>query len=446
MRLRRRGTYWPLLVLAVFFCAGSPAGAQRPGWERQRIDLNLRNTDINVALQLLTEQAGLNIVSGPEVKGTVSLRLQQVPLGEALNAILVVNGFGYVESENLIKILPLQQIGRAITQTFPLNYANAEYVEESLRKFVSESGSVKGDKGSNTVIVTDVPDNLRRVGQLIEQLDRKPFQVLIETHVVDLKTSSSIDYGINWSLVNYDNPRSYADMRTAPEPATWSEIRFGIIRNRYDFDNIIRAIQEHSDAKILSSPRVVTLNHKEAEIHVGQEVPYTTLERTEQGVQVTTSFRKVGTLLNVTPHVTHDGHVLMELRPEQSFVTQYVENVPVIDTRSAKTEMLLASGQTAVIGGLRKSDFLVTESGVPFLSRIPVLGMLFKGKKVSRTDIELLVFVTPYILQGQEIVVADRMPLLTGAEKDAVQDVVSEYSKLRTLRLIEKVPPAEVVQ
>lgn len=446
MRLRSTGMRIPVFVVIACMCAASPGMAQRPGWEKTRIDLTLRNTEINAALQLLTEMAGLNIVSGPEVKGTVSMRLEQVPLGEALNAILVVNGFGYVEGDNLIKILPLAQIGRAITQTYALNYAKAQDLEESLKKFVSESGSVKGDEGSNTLIVTDVPDNLRKVGQLIEQLDRKPFQVLIESNVVDLKTSSVMDYGINWSIVNYDNPRSYADIRTAPEPTSWSEIRFGIIRSRYDFDNIIRAIQENDNAKILSSPRVVTVNHKEAEIHVGQEVPYTTIERTEQGVTYTTSFRKVGTLLNVTPHVTHDGNVLLQLRPEQSFVTEYVENVPVIDTRTARTEMLLGSGQTAVIGGLKKSDFVISENGVPFLSKIPFLGLLFKGKRMTRTDIELMVFVTPHILQGSEIVVSDRTPLVTDRDAAVFGDMAQQYLNLRTHSLVEHGIPAEVVQ
>ncbi len=444
MRVRTVAARVPLVVALLLVTLSSGAFAQRPGWEKMRIDLTLRNTDINAALQLLTEMAGLNIVSGPEVKGTVSLRLQQVPLGEALNAILVVNGFGYVESENLIKILPLAQIGRAITQTFRLNYANAEELEESLKKFVSETGSVRGDKGSNTLIVTDVPDNLRKVGQLIEQLDRKPFQVLIEAHVVDLKSSGAVDYGIDWSVMHLDNPRSVGSVHTAPELNQWGEIRFGIIRNRYDVDNVLRALQTRNNAKILSSPRIVALNHKEAEIHVGNEVPYTTVERTEEGVTVTTNFRKVGTLLTVTPHVTHDGNVLLQLRPEQSFVTEYIERVPVIDTRSARTEMLLGSGQTAVIGGLKKTDYVVSESGVPLLSRIPLLGLLFKNKKTTRTDIELMVFVTPHILQGSEILVQDQTPLVPEEAKTAFDDMMMQYQRLGTRDLIEQVP--EVVQ
>ncbi|MBN1426719.1 hypothetical protein JXA88_19415 [Candidatus Fermentibacteria bacterium] len=434
--MRQRQMWAPVLVVALCICtASSPAWGQRPGWEKTRIDLTLRNTEINAALQLLTEMAGLNIVSGPEVKGTVSLRLVQVPLGEALNAILVVNGFGYVEGDNLIKILPLQQIGRAITQTYALNYASAKELEGSLNRFVSESGSVKGDEGSNTLIVTDIPDNLRKIGQLVEQLDRKPYQVLIESHVVDLKVSGTLDYGIDWLLVNYDNPRSYAEVKTSPELGRFGEVRFGIIRSRYDFDNVIRAVQENSDAKILSSPRIVALNHKEAEIHVGQEVPYTTVDRTEEGVTYSTSFRKTGTILNVTPHVTNDGNVLLQLHPEQSFVTEYVGTMPVVDSRSARTEMLLGSGQTAVIGGLRKSDYVLSESGIPFLSRIPLLGSLFKGTRTTRTDIELMVFVTPYILQGEEIVVQGRGAISGEAEKAAFGDALSQYEQLRTRSL-----------
>lgn len=414
-----------------------PASAQKPGWEKRRINLTLRNKDINATLELLTEMAGLNIVSGPQVKGTVSVRLEQVPLGEALNAILNVNGFGYVEGDNVIKILPLKEIGNAITQTFKLNYALADKLEKSLQDFVSEHGSVKGDEGSNTLIVTDIPDNLRKIGQLVEELDRKPYQVLIEAHVIDLKVSDDLDYGIDWSLVNYDNPRSSVSVTAAPELSHFGQVRFGIIRNRYDLDAIIRSMQELSNARILSSPRIVALDHKEAEMHVGQEVPYTTVTTDESGrTQYSTSFRKSGTVLKVTPHVTHDGHVLMELEPSQSFVVEWIGATPVLDTRTAVTELLLDSGETAVIGGLRKNDVTTTEAGVPILSAIPLLGYLFKSKRTSDVDIELLVLVTPHILEGSEIVVQERTPFSEDGARPMMDGVRKVYYDSETEELV----------
>ncbi|MCU0611111.1 MAG: type II and III secretion system protein, partial [Candidatus Eisenbacteria bacterium] len=258
------------------------------------------------------------------------------------------------------------------------------------------------------------------------------------------------DFGVDWAAVNYDNPRSYVNLKTAPEPEKFGEIRFGIIRNRYDLDAILRVIQETSNAHILSSPRVVTLNHKGAEIVVGQEIPYVTVTTDEDGNrQVTTEFRKVGTILRTTPHVTHDGNVVLNLRPEQSFVTDWVQNVPVIDTRSATTEMLLGSGQTAVIGGLRKSDEVIAESRVPILGSIPILGNLFRSKRTSRTDVELMVLVTPYILQGDEIVVQDQTPLTSDQARAAYGKLQATYDDMKTqdgMAPVETGAGAEVTQ
>jgi type IV pilus assembly protein PilQ len=420
-------------LVALVIC---PATAQKPGWENQRINLSVRNTDINAALEMLTSQAGLNIVSGPQVKGTVSVRLDGVPLGEALNAILNVNGFGFIEGDKVIKIVPLEDIANAITKTYPLNYADAASLEKSLDAFVSDYGNVKGDKISNSIIVTDVPDNLRKLGQLIEQLDRRPYQVLIEVHVVDLKTTDMTDVGVDWSLLHYDNPRSSVHSYNAPDLAAGSEIRFGIIRSRYDLDLLVRALTTENKAQILSSPRVMAVDHQMSEIHVGQEVPYSLVSYTEQGPQVSTNYRKVGTLLQVTPHVTHDGNIRIELNPEQSFVTEWRENVPVIDTRTAKTVLLLGSGQTAVIGGLKKSDVTVSETKVPILGSIPLLGTLFRDQISTRTDIELIVLVTPTIIEGSEVVVQDQIQIRNDQAMIRYEALKREYGNLKTNSLL----------
>ncbi len=424
-----------ILLIALMVC---PALAQQPGWEKQRINLNFRGTEINAAIEMLTAQAGLNIVSGPQVKGTVSVRLEGAPLGEALNAILNVNGFGFVEGDRIIKIVPLEEIANAITKTYPLNYANAKELESTLKPFVSKFGNVKGDKVSNSIVVTDIPDNLRKVGQLIEQLDRKPYQVLIEVHVIDLKIIDNREVGIDWRVVHYDNPRSSVNILTAPDLPGGAEIRFGIIRSRYDVDNLIRLLEDESRAKILSSPRIMAADHKVSEIHVGQEIPYTMVTYTEEGRPITsTQFRKVGTRLSVTPHVTHDGNVRLELNPEQSFVSEWREDVPVIDSRTTRTTLLLGSGETAVIGGLRKSDAVVSESKVPILGSIPILGRLFKSTKTSRTDIELIVLVTPTILEGSEMVIHDRFQFRKEDAMANYRGLLDHYEHLKTSNLLQ---------
>jgi type IV pilus assembly protein PilQ len=418
----RRGLWlWGVVAVAVVLAA-QWCWAQQTGWQQRRISLTLKDASITSALQLLTEKAGLNIVSGPDVKGTVTVRLVDVPLEEALNAILNVNGFGFVAGEHVIKVLPLKEIGGAVTRTFPLNHANADELEESLKPFISSLGDIKGDERSNTLIVTDVPDNLYKVEELVKQLDVLPQQIYVETHVVDVVGGNKVDFGIRWETEWARNARNAVGFSPTDLPVTAGQIRFGVLKKQFDVSGMLAGLADDNLARIISSPRILALNHEEATIHIGQEIPYQTVSVVGGAAVSTVRFKEVGTVLRVVPHVTRDGMIRLEISPEQSYVTDWRGQVPVIDTRKAGTELILTDGQTAVIGGLEKDDEVRASSKVPLLGDIPLLGYLFRRNLVDKARLDLLIFVTPRIVAGEDLTVGETLPLDLTREADQLEN------------------------
>ncbi len=434
----RRGLQlWGVVAVAVLLAA-QWGSAQQTGWQQRRISLTLRDASITSALQLLTEKAGLNIVSGPDVKGTVTVRLVDVPLEEALNAILNVNGFGFVAGENVIKVLPLKEIGGAVTRTFPLNHANADELEESLKPFISNLGSIKGDDRSNTLIVTDVPDNLHKIEDLVKRLDILPQQIYVEGHVVDVVGGDKVDFGIRWETEWARNARNAVGFAPADLPVTAGGIRFGVLKKQFDISGMLAGLAEDNLARIISSPRILALNHEEATIHIGQEIPYQTVSVVGGAAVSTVRFKEVGTVLRVVPHVTRDGMIRLEIEPEQSYVTDWRGSVPVIDTRNAATELILSDGQTAVIGGLEKDDEVRAVAKVPLLGDIPVLGHLFSRSVVDKARLDLLIFVTPRIVAGEDLTVGETPPLDLTREASELEKARGIHEKNTLLKGLRK--------
>jgi type IV pilus assembly protein PilQ len=437
---RRGFPPWGIVTVLLLLLATQWCWAQQAGWQQRRISLTLRDASITSALQLLTEKAGLNIVSGPDVKGKVTVRLVDVPLEEALNAILNVNGFGFVPGEHVIKILPLKEIGGAVTHTYPLNHANADELEESLKPFVSNLGDIKGDERSNTLIVTDVPDNLSKIKELVESLDVLPQQIYVEAHVVDVVGGDRLDFGISWQTEWARNARNSVGYYPQDLPVTAGQINFGVLKEQFDVSGMISGLAEDNLAHIISSPRILAINHEEAIIHIGQEIPYQTVSVVGGAAVSMVRFKRVGTVLRVVPHVTRDGMIRLEIEPEQSYVTDWRGNVPVIDTRRAGTELILSDGQTAVIGGLEKDDEVRSVAKIPLLGDIPILGYLFRRSVVDQDRLDLLIFVTPRIVSGEDLAVGETLPLDLTREAGQLERARSTHEKNS---LFEQVTPEE---
>ncbi|MHC4570936.1 MAG: secretin N-terminal domain-containing protein [Planctomycetota bacterium] len=408
----------------------------------KRISIDFRNTPIEDVIRIMAEQADVDIIKSPKVIGNVTATLTNVPLEEALDNILASHSYGYVTGKNMIRIAPLDEIAQKAesldSKIYHITYADVEQVEKALEKFVSKRGSLSANKGTSHIIVTDTESNIKAIDTFIGEVDRITPQILVEVRIYDIISRDRFDLGILWQAgQNTDfsaggignNPTG----ETSPfSTGTWltetaktadttiGALRFGWLNSNLDIDILLRAEQENVDAKLLANPRILVLDNEKALFDIVTEHPY--IERTISGETIveTVKFKEVGVKLQVKPHVTRDGMVRLHIIPEFGVVVQAASaetsNVPVVDTRTVNTIALVESGQTVVLGGLRKKDVSKQVDKVPLLGDLPLIGGLFRFTAEDTAVNELVVFITPQIIEE---------PLLSENEKRAYE--VTEF-------------------
>ena len=449
-----------LLAIACFYAsAQSPAlvnVAAPPKVEETVIDfLEFRQVDIKDVLRQLSKQYGLNIIFSAAVTGPITVQLQNVTIDEALDVIVTINGFVYSKKGSVIKVTTpseAEQEGRQ-TRVFRLNNADAASMASSLAKVMSGEGAIQVDARSNSLILTDIPRVIAQVEQMIVNLDSMTPQVLIEAKFIEATLGTTQKLGIDWSPINAKNPtlkltgskrptsvpfnpvtsgetmRNFfpaanpstvgtttdSDFPSAfgmpyPDPAlgaTTSMFAYGAL----DFTNMQAAmnfIKNSSNAKVISSPRVVTLDNKQARIQIGETRRIATSYTVEPTTLVKTysyEAADVGVILTVTPHVTPDGHIRLNLAPEVSSADKVdsTSGINIIEKRIVTTEVNIKDGQTVVIGGLIENRKTEAVSKIPFLGDIPLVGNFFKHTTTDPdSKVELLIFVTARVVREDE--------------------------------------------
>jgi type IV pilus assembly protein PilQ len=397
----------------------------------KKISLVFDDADIRNILQLIGEVSDLNIIVGDEVKGTVTLRLIDVPWDQALDLVLEIRELGKLQEGNVLRILPLTKIrqmqqeqfaaARAkekledlVTDLIPVSYTDVESLVEASEKRLSDRGKVIGDVRDKKLIVTDIPSVVADIKQLVRLLDTPVRQVLIEARIVEASATFSRDLGVNWGISYQHNPGSDIEGNEASVgmggtligiPISPGEVSSGLVSgmtfgqvgvDRTVLDLRLAALEQSGHGKIISTPRVSTLNGQEAEVAQGTEIPY--LSTSEEGTK--TEFKKAELSLKVTPEINPDGSVILEIEAKNDSrgANTGLAEAPAIDTKRATTKVLVKDGETTVIGGIFIQDKSESESGVPWLMNVPIIGNLFKSKSVSEERRELLVFITPRIL------------------------------------------------
>jgi type IV pilus assembly protein PilQ len=382
----------------------------------------------------MAEQANVDVVKSPKVTGTVTAKLSNVPLEEALRNILASQGYDYAMSKNMIRVAPVgelsQEAEKLVTKIYRINYADIKEVEKSLAKFVSQRGAISTNQGTSNIIVKDTESNIKAIGTFIEDIDRVTPQILVEARIYDITSKNDLDLGIEWSAGR--NTQFFDDTGTAvvapgtlgqtkdgrTKPFTTGEfsgntsqtatgtngfLKFGVFSNAINIDAIIRAQQNITNAKLLANPRVLVLDNETAKIDIITEIPYQELTQTSGGGNIgTTSFKDVGVILKVTPHLTREEKIRIKVEPEFSVSTGKVSvsgGVPIVDSRKASTTLLVNSGQTVAMGGLRKKEVNKLVNKVPLLGDIPLVGLLFRFEGESTTNSEMIVFVTPKLIK-----------------------------------------------
>ena len=404
------------------------------------ISLDVQEADLHDVLRLIADVVEVNIIVGADVQGHVTTRLENVPWEEALDAVLSINGMGHERSGNVIRVAPLEHFVKArearlrereaqrqvqpiVTQVLTINYANAASLQPNLEKLLSERGSLAVDTRTNTIIINDTQAAISTLTDLVATLDRPTPQIMIESRIVETSRNFLRELGVQLAgraneKINASFPSAVSIFgagvgRDASVPGNFLldlpaqvgtgaggslGISFASVGGSF-LDVQLSALEASGRGKVISRPRIATLDNTEALIQSGRRIPFETTSA-NQGTQ--TQFADASISLRVTPHVTPHGFINMKIvaaRNAADFTRTSRDGVPTIITREATTEMLVRDGDTVVIGGLYTRDMSVSRDGVPFFSKIPVVGVLFRRTRNRDATDELLFFITPRIIR-----------------------------------------------
>ncbi|MCX7956474.1 MAG: AMIN domain-containing protein [Endomicrobia bacterium] len=414
------------------------------------VTLECVDTDITDVLQMLAVKSGINIVYGPDVEGKITISLKNVPFDKAFENILRISKLVYISvGENIVRVGTPQTIEQertlqvVYTKIFPLNYAVADEVKAHLDQIRLAEGRTKGmitvDKRTNSLIVTESEEGLKYIEEWIKKLDTKPYQVSIEAQVIDISVDDLSDLGVQWGLrnvqsqqgsgVNYSleqvggagvtvgqtnaTARSVESMMAvAPTgvPIESAIFLFGRFTDALAVSGRLAMLVTQGKAKVLSNPRVTTVNNKTAIIIAGEKIPYksaTTVTTTGGGsgvgqtVQESWEYINAGIQLTVTPIVSPDGWVTLNVKPQVDIPQISGPGIPpTVKSRQTEVTVMVKNNEPLIIGGLISDSDIDAIKKVPLLGDLPILGYLFKYKSTTKKRTELIILITPRVIEG----------------------------------------------
>ncbi|GFE58281.1 type IV pilus secretin family protein [Geobacter sp. AOG1] len=405
-------------------------GSDKKVYTGRRVTLEFSDADVRKIFQLIAEVSNLNFLIADDVTGTISIKLVNVPWDQALDVILETKGLEMKRDGNIVQIKPKgkfktqeqedaelkkERERRMELQTvvFDINYSSVTDVAAQLKTVATQRDgvSISPDSRTNRVIVTDIAPAIERMRFLLKNLDIPEKQVMIEARIVEATSTFTRDLGVQWGIHYKDGSASllginqldtgFGGVVTPPPSAGFQDSKspggaigmsFGKLTSNIQIDMRLSAAAVAGLIKIVSTPKVVTLNNKAAKISQGQSIPYQTISA--EGTK--TEFIEAALTLEVTPHITADGSVSMKIKASNN--SAGVGSPPPINKKEATTEMQVKNGETTVIGGIYVDSDTTNDQGVPYLSDIPLIGWLFKSNTTTKTKTELLIFITPKIV------------------------------------------------
>ncbi|MCF6211540.1 MAG: type IV pilus secretin PilQ [Gammaproteobacteria bacterium] len=431
------------------------------GYTGEKLSLNFQDIEVRAVLQLIADFTGLNMVTSDSVRGSLTLRLKNVPWDQALDIILKTKGLAMRKAGNVILVAPSQEIAaqerleleaqKQVEELAPLktdiiqiNYAKAAEIAELLRSkggLLSERGEVAIDQRTNVLLISDTVDRLEAVRNLITSLDIPIRQVLIESRIViatdDFAKNLGVRFGVTDVSKTGDNllmtsgSANATDVMVAsamsnrantgsPYPidvptgtagidqrmnvnfpiaaSNAGRIAFSLLGANTLLDLELSALQQEGRGEVVSNPRVITANRKEAVIEQGTEIPY---QQASSSGATNISFKKAVLSLRVTPQITPDDRIILDLKVTKDSVGQIFAGVPSIDTKQVETQVLMNNGETVVLGGVYETTNKEQRDGIPLLGDLPFIGVLFRSTLEQSTKKELLIFVTPKIVKEE---------------------------------------------
>ncbi len=388
-----------------------------------RVSLDIQVADIYTVLRSISEYSGVNIVMGYDVrnavKDPVSVHLENVPWGEALEMVLRSNHLWYSEENGIIRVdteenlrkeeLERTSADRLLEDVMPLTtrivqvvYANAAELQVPIQKSLGKRGQIEVDQRTNSLVVSDIPSRVESAVQMIQHLDSQTPQVEIVAKLVDVDARYSKDLGVLWEAAGLHSSggasiEGSAGSGDVANPT--GTVRFGLVKSWGAVSGMLKALEQDNKANIISNPRITTVNNREARILVGKKIPLITLDEAGNAV---TQLTTIGITMRVTPHINDNNRITLDLHPEVSDLSSQatVQGGVIITTSEADTRVMVGNGETAVIGGLIRSNTTTLNRGVPFLKNLPLIGGLFRQTSEVKEKRELLIFVTPRIINS----------------------------------------------
>ncbi len=393
----------------------------------RKVTLEFSDADVRKIFQLIAEVSNLNFLIADDVSGTISIKLVNVPWDQALDVILESKSLEMKRSGNIVQIKPAGKFKsveqgeleakkareRAMdlqTVIFEVNYASVADIVSQLNslKTAREGVSITADIRTNRVIVTEIAPAIEKMRSLLKSIDTPEKQVMIEARIVEASSTFTRDLGIQWGIHYRDGSASMLGINrldtgfggiVSPPPTSGTSgpgaaigMSFGKLTSNVQLDLRLSAAATNGQIKIISTPKVVTLNNKAAKISQGQSIPYQTTSA--EGTK--TEFIEAALTLEVTPHITSDGSIGMKIKASNN--SAGTGSPPAINKKEATTELQVKNGETTVIGGIYVDSDTEEDRGVPFLQDIPLLGWLFKSNTRNKVKTELLIFITPRIV------------------------------------------------
>lgn len=392
-------------------------------------DIQFAQAPLRDALHFLCWVGGINVIIPEDIVGTTTVNFREISIKDAITSIVKVNSLEYTIEGSVIRIGAkdvFHESGEDLrTETFRLRYAVAEDMKTKVEKLLSSRGSILADERTNSLIVRELPSNIGNVKRMIDDVDIKDAQVLIEAKILEATRTFSRNLGIQWGVNTTSNTvdvTGLADVGTADStnplnvnmgtssPTSGLGLLIGQLAGGTNIDIQISAAERRGDVYIISDPSIVTSNGNAAHIRSGDTLLIQSTGDINIGTEGGTSTTggsglqeiKTGIELNVTPHISIDDLLKLEIEAitSQPDFTRAIQGIPVVVENTADTIVLVKDGETTVIGGLSRYNDTLTKRNVPFFSRIPLLGNLFKAKDRSKQNTELMIFIKPTIVRG----------------------------------------------
>jgi type IV pilus assembly protein PilQ len=476
-------------IKPIFNDTMSKDSAEGKTFKGDKLTLNFQNVEVRTILQVLSDFSGLNIITSDTVGGNVTLRLKDVPWDQALDLILQAKNLDKRQGGNVIWIAPQEEIRKKendtaafraeqalnqplVTESFEINYAKAADVKTLLgsdqkQPILSARGSVVVDPRTNMIFVQDIPDRLTAVRSMIKKVDVAVKQVMIEARIVEATDSFGKSLGARLGF-NQTNPGSLgagkfvlgggltntansagqtsnanfndtyftslpAQGNNGNAPGLLSLVLFNNSATRF-LNLELSALVSDGKGQILSNPRVVTADKKEALIEQGTQIPY---QQASSSGATAVAFKNATLAMKVTPQITPNGDVMLDLAVNKDSVGTNTSAGPSIDTKAIKTQVLVEDGGTVVIGGIYTQDDQVNESRVPFFGDLPYVGNLFKTRNTSRDMKEMLVFITPKIMADRTV--GDDLDAAT-VKEDLIKPILIDQDMINAKRGLDLFP------